>query len=90
MIRLKVAAVSSNTNSFGLRNQIFIADNGKAYQAAANYINVKKTGDLLQVPGNTDEDVFTHFIHLGFELPDLFRTPPQNVVHEAFPDLVGV
>jgi hypothetical protein len=75
MITLQVIAVSLNTNSFGLRNQIFIGDNGKGYQAAASQLNVRKQGDILEVPGSTDNDVLTFFVRQGFELGSVLPGP---------------
>lgn len=43
----KVAAVSSNTNSFGLKQMVVVAEDGTAYKTCANYLNVKEKGDTI-------------------------------------------
>lgn len=85
-VQLKVVAVSSNTNSFGLYNQIFFTSDGKAYQASANEINVLKRHDVLTVPDNTENAILNFFVTRGFELGEQLSTPPLAAIKEVFPD----
>ena len=45
-----VAARSTNTNSFGLRGFIFVADDGDAWEAASGFKD-HQVGDRVTVPG---------------------------------------
>jgi len=82
-IRLKVVAVSSNHNSFGLRNMVFITDHGQGWQAAANDINVRKQGDILQVPD--EGDIGLHLTAFNFEIPErIHPNPPAGLLQEVW------
>ena len=84
-IQLKVVAVSSNYNSFGLRNMVFVTDHGQGWQAAANDINVLKRGDIILVP--SDGDIGLHLTGFNFEIPSrLTPDPSVELVREAFPE----
>lgn len=79
----KVASVSDNRNSFGLKGMILIAKDGDAWQAAANDINVKKKGEVLNVVlsprGEPDWWSF------GFEIPErLPQRASEAVVKEVW------
>jgi hypothetical protein len=78
---LKVASVSSNRNSFGLRGMILVAKNGRAFQVAANDVNVKKKGDLLTV---IDIKALEGLSAYGFEVPEELKAAPPNVVKEVW------
>ena len=72
----KVASVSSNTNSFGLYGMILIAQNGEAWEVGANYLNVKKKGDIVH--GD-------NWASYGFEIPrQLKPDAPKEVVKEVW------
>lgn len=87
----KVAAVSENTNSFGLRGMILMRENGVTYQVGANYLRVKKVGETVTVPCDWNEVdpmgdpmVNYHFYSLGFEIPERLPDAPENVVREVW------
>jgi hypothetical protein len=63
---VKVLMVSSNTNSFGLFGHIMMSEQGHMWQAAANSLNKKKKGDLV----DTEQ-----FAKLGFEIPRQYDPP---------------
>jgi hypothetical protein len=80
--QFKVASVSENTNSFGLRGHIFIAEDGEAWEAGANTVNGLKKGDTVKVfLDRSDEPDFTY---LGFEIPRKLPDAPRNVVNEVW------
>jgi len=77
----KVASVSENRNSFGLRGMILVARDGEAWQVAANNLNEKKKGEILKVPsfgGKVD------FSYLEFEIPERVVDAPPGVVEEVW------
>jgi RecG-like helicase len=81
--QLKVVAVSTNHNSFGLRNMIFIGDNGEGWQAAANDLNVRSKGDVLRIPD--DGDIGLHLAGFNFEIPSrLNPDPPAKLMKEVW------
>lgn len=83
MVQLKVVAVSSNHNSFGLRNMIFIGNNGQAWEAAANSLNVKEKGTVLTVP--EDQSIPTFLVKQSFELArQLTPSPPPKLMKEVW------
>ncbi len=78
----KVASVSENTNSFGLWGMILMAEDGETWEVAANSLNKKTKGDLINVP-LTDEGR-AYFATLGFEIPTPRGIAPPAVVKEVF------
>ena len=84
MIQLRVLAVSTNHNAFGVRNMILIGDNGKGWQAAANDLNVKKTGDVIVVPdtGNVTE----HLARMQFEIPSELSCVTEVLFRKVWPE----
>ena len=81
----KVAAVSSNTNSFGLKSMILVAKDGEAWQVAANSINVKKKGDTITVDASKPFDL--EFSARSFEIPErLHPDCPPSAVKEVWKD----
>jgi hypothetical protein len=76
----RVATVSSNANSFGLRSLILIAQDGEGWKAAANTVNLKLKGETINVPLHRDTcrpmwEVF------GFEIPErLNQNAPPEVI----------
>ena len=78
----KVASVSDNTNSFGLRGMILIAVDGEAYEVGASSLYVKKKGDVVRVPvvGKSGRN----FANLGFEIPRRLPDAPAGVVEEVW------
>lgn len=78
MFVFKVAAVSSNRNSFGLRGMVLIDAHGEAWEVAANDLNLKAKGETISVPADADKE--PEFYRLGFEIPNkLPKAPPQVV-----------
>lgn len=82
MVQLKVVAVSSNHNSFGLRNMILIGDNGEGWQAAANDLNVKPKDTILRIPEG--QDIPTFLTLQSFEIPSQLADPPAEVLKEVW------
>lgn len=82
-MKLKVASVSANHNSFGLRGMILVSDNGQAWEVAANDINVKAKGDVINSPIDTSGE--PTFYGFGFEIPRRLQPdPPAGVVAEVW------
>lgn len=86
--QFKVVAVSANTNSFGLHQCVMLAKNGVAYKACANYLNVPKKGDILEVPALLDKDKNPtdkfNFSALSFEIPEKMPIAPKEVIAEVW------
>ena len=77
-MRLKVISVSQNHNAFGLRGMIMISDNGQAWEAAANDLNVKQKGDIITttVLGSGEPS----FTGLGLEIPRRLSPDPTPAI----------
>jgi hypothetical protein len=73
----KVAAVSSNRNSFGLRSMVVVAPDGKAYRVLSNDVNIKREGNVIQVE---QRDGGWNFAALGYEVPEKLPNAPSDVV----------
>lgn len=82
MVQLKVIAVSSNHNSFGLRNMVMIGDNGQGWQAAANDLNVKPKDTILRIPEG--QDIPTFLTLQSFEIPSELPAPNAAVMKEVW------
>lgn len=76
----KVVTVSSNTNSFGLKQCIMVAKNGTAYKACANSLNIPKAGDVVSIPYIGEDNPTLSFSHKGFEIPEELDTCPSDAV----------
>ena len=69
---LVVLSVSSGCNSFGLHGMQLAAPDGSLYEAAANAVNLKKRGEMINVyarAGKEGEPPQYDFTPFGFELP---------------------
>lgn len=73
----KVAAVSSNTNSFGLYQHVLVHESGEAWTACASQLNRKAKGSTIQLATN-------NFAKHGFEIPNRLPEAPENVLAELF------
>ena len=79
--RFKVAAVSSNANSFGLKGVVVIAKNGEAFEVGANTLSMPKEGQVLGVPV---EGGSLNWARLGFEIPRELERAPRKVVKQVW------
>jgi hypothetical protein len=78
----KVASVSSNANSFGLRGMILMAQDGEAWEVGANALNVKQKGAIVAVEIVNDQPAWAT---LGYEIPRELGKAPAKVVREVWP-----
>ena len=79
----KVATVSSNTNSFGLRGMILMAEDGEAWEVAVNNLYEKNKGVTIYLPvvdGKTEVSCG----HFPCEIPRQLPKAPKNVVQEVW------
>lgn len=91
----KIAAISTNTNSFGLKQFVFIAQDGSSWWACGNHMLVDeyRLNRLVGVP--LDEHGQPRFYSLGFELGEptpAFNNPklgPPIPAGQAPPDVVA-
>ena len=89
--QFKVATVSQNTNSFGLRGFILVAKDGQAFEAAANYLNVPNKGDIITLPGTTDGTrTRFNFAKKSYEIPHPLSQAPSDVVKEIWEEKSAV
>jgi hypothetical protein len=77
------AAKSTNYNAFGLRGCVLIANDGDAWQVAANSLNEPEVGERLSVPLNelNGNPMFHGF---GYEIPERLPNAPENIVTGVF------
>lgn len=83
-MKLKVVVASSNTNSFGLRKMIMVAENGQVYTACANYLNFKDVGSILTVTGDTENKIITGLIRHNFELTQREADASERVMAKVW------
>jgi hypothetical protein len=76
----KVAAVSENTNSFGLRQIIVISREGEAY--AIHRHDPPEKGSVLHLPVVGGMVVSTSGYH--FEMPRKRSKAPQSVIYDLW------
>jgi len=85
LVEFKVVAVSTNTNSFGLRQMIMVSRDGHTYTACFNHLNVKEKGDIIKGRvhyGNNGEPGIVLFP--GGELVEKGENAPKAVVNQIF------
>lgn len=81
----RVAAVSKNTNSFGLKQMVMIARNGMAYKACFNYLNVKEKGeDIIGHTTSNDSGEVIRCEFTGGELVERIDDAPEEVVTAVY------
>jgi hypothetical protein len=80
--RFRVAAVSSNRNSFGLTGLVLVARDGTAYQVGASDLHVHRKGSVVAVPITGRRCL--NFARLGFEIPERLPQAPPAVVAEVW------
>ena len=89
-VEFKVVAVTSNTNSFGLKQCILVARNGLAYKACANSLNMPEQGSVITIPyaGGSgdigDAPITLSFAQKGFEIPERQEDAPREAVAEIW------
>lgn len=82
-MRLKVAAVSINRNSFGLRSVVLISETGEGWQALSNDLYLPTEGEVVETG---DLDVATALIAKNWECPERkLPDPPTDVVAIVWP-----
>lgn len=82
-IRLKVVALASNTNSFGLRGVTLISSHGQCWEVASPALHVPRLEEIIEVPRwSSIEEVLTR---RGFELiRRLQPDPPPAAIAEVW------
>jgi hypothetical protein len=84
MMQFKVAAISHNRNSFGLKAVVLIAKSGTAFQVGSNDLHLPKEGDVIDVP--LVKGIGPDFGRLGFEIPHRLEVVSQSVVRQVWAD----
>lgn len=83
MKKFKVAAISSNRNSFGLTGVVLVAKDGQAFEVGSNDLHLPKEGDVLEVP--TKAGIGLDWAKLGYEIPRALDPPaPPEVVEQVW------
>lgn len=89
-MRIKCLAKSSNHNSFGLWGNVWMTEDGHAWQTAGNDLNAKEKGAVITVGERSfvdDEVIATRFRQMGFELVErLLPNPSQQLVEAVWRD----
>lgn len=82
--QFKVAAISSNTNAFGLWGVVIIDKTGLAFRVGMNHLSKPNVGDVLDVTLNGSS---IHSIAgKSFEIPHKLPNAPASVLKELFED----
>ncbi len=80
--KFKIAAVSENTNSFGLYQMILVAKSGETWKACANSVNVLKKSETVSV--GIRHNFIPDWTSKGYEIPEKILDCPPNVVKEIW------
>ena len=80
-VEFKVAAVSSNTNSFGLYQMILVSRNGEVFTACQS--DPPPQGTTVSILIGTD-GMITSSTNFRFEIPQKLNNAPQYVVEELW------
>ena len=84
-VEFRVVAVSTNANSFGLRQMIMVSRDGHTYTGCFNSLNVKAKGDSIKgrvYYGNNGEPGTVLFP--GGELVEKQEKAPREVIKSVF------
>jgi hypothetical protein len=84
----RVVAVTTNANSFGLKQMVLLAQDGTAYKACANSIRLRQRGEDVTVPFDEGEQEYD-FTSLGFELPEKMPDAPKDVLDAVIEEVWG-
>jgi hypothetical protein len=86
--QFKVIAISSNTNSFGLKQMVLVAKSGIGYKVHTSYFNLPELNSIVNVPVDTIDGYVTGytFAALGYEIPERMEDAPKEVIAEIFKD----
>lgn len=79
----KVVTVSSNTNSFGLRGMVLMAEDGEAWEVGVSNIYEKSKNATIYLPvvdGKTEVPCG----HFQCEIPRQLPKAPKNVIQEVW------
>ena len=79
IVKFKVAAVSSNTNAFGLYQMLLISRSGEAFTACKS--DPPPQGTTVSITVGTD-GIITSSAAFHFEIPQKLNNAPQYVVDE--------
>ena len=82
----KVAAKSSNTNSFGLYQLILVSKDGEAYKTHASMYNAKNVGEVMnqQIRYRSDSNKIVSESFRGTEMTTKLPQVPKDVLNEIF------
>lgn len=81
----KIVAVSSNTNSFGLKQMIMVAKDGTAFKGCFNSLNVKNKGETITAEYNTIHFGDRVYSFPGGELVEkLPHVQDKEIINEIF------
>ena len=86
MKSFKVAAVSKNTNSFGLHGVLLVAEDGECWQIGMSYINIESANlkGHSTVEQITHENGEKHFVGISYEIPEQLPKAPRPVINELY------
>lgn len=80
--------VSKNTNSFGLRNHVFLARDGQAFEGARSdgdyHRRQFEQGKQYPFTVGDEDDILLGLVNDGFELPRILPKAPPSVINEVF------
>lgn len=75
----KILTMSENTNAFGLRGVVLVAEDGESWEAGGSYLRVRDwaVGTVVNVPHN---GLAATFAPIGLEIPRRLAKAPTTVV----------
>ena len=76
----KVFGVSSNANSFGLREMFLVAKDGEVWRVLSNSLNLKQKGETISV----DAADGMGWARLGYECPERKPDCPPEIVKQVW------
>lgn len=94
IIHARVAVISSNTNTFGLRGHVLITDDKQAFQVGLNHLNKLELNQIIRLTwadanweAQTDKQaaILSELVRaLSCEIPSQLQEPPPPVFQEAW------
>jgi len=78
----KVAAVSSNMNSFGLYGMVLVGLDGEAWEVGVSHLLKQRKGSIVWVSKREDRGMA--FAGLGYEIPRKLLKAPADVMSKIW------
>jgi len=83
----RCVTISKNSNSFGLRHCIFVADDGSVVAAASNQLNLPRVGEVVEFKAEPGGWGRYATYRRSWELPEVLPQMPADMARRVLDDV---